>query len=295
MTKTQHSIPTQSIDFPVEKWSLIITPDLPWFDLRIRELWQYRDLVMLFVRRDFVSVYKQTILGPLWYFIQPLMTTVIFSIIFGNVAKLPTEGVPPFLFYLSGVVIWTYFADCLNKTSTTFIQNADIFGKVYFPRIAVPISILISNLITFGIQFLLFLGFLVYFMVSGADVHPTWWVLCTPLLLLLMAGMGFGLGNLVSSLTIRYRDLRHLVTFGVTLLMYLTPVIYPASAVPEQLQWAIYLNPITAVVETFRYAFLGAGAINLRGLAYSIAFTVVIVLLGLAYFNRVQKNFMDTV
>ena len=295
MSDTIPPIPLQPTDLAPQEWTMVITPQEHWFDLHIRELWHYRDLVMLFVRRDFVSVYKQTILGPLWFFIQPLMTTVIYNVIFGSVAKLPTDGLPPFIFYLSGVVIWTYFADCLNKTSNTFIQNANIFGKVYFPRVSVPISILISNLITFGIQFLLFLGFLVYFLLSGANVHLTGWIFITPVLLILMAGIGFGLGIIISALTTRYRDLRYLVTFGVQLLMYVTPVIYPASSIPQKLQWVIYANPLTAVVETFRYAFLGAGTINLPGLAYSAAFMVVVVLLGLGLFNHVEKNFMDTI
>jgi lipopolysaccharide transport system permease protein len=202
-----------------EDWTLIIRPQRHLLDLRLGDLWRARDLIMLFVWHDFVSIYKQTILGPLWYLIQPLLTTITFTIIFGRIAQLSTDGLPPFLFYMSGTVIWSYFADCLNKTSQTFINNANLFGKVYFPRLAVPISILISNLIAFAIQFLLFIGFVIFFIVVGAPVQPNAWILLTPLLVLLMAGFGLGFGIFVSSLTTRYRDLRFLVTFGVQLWM----------------------------------------------------------------------------
>ncbi len=205
-----------------DSWTLIIEPQRGWLDLRLRDLWRARDLIQLFVWRDFVSVYKQTILGPLWYLIQPLLTTIVFTVIFGRIAALPTDGLPQFLFYLSGTVIWGYFAECLNKTSLTFITNAHLFGKVYFPRLAVPVSILISNLIAFGIQFLLFGAFTIYYVVIGAPVTPSWWILLTPVLLLIMAGLGLGFGIIVSSLTTRYRDLRFLVAFGVQLWMYAT-------------------------------------------------------------------------
>ncbi len=222
---------------PIEggAWSLVIRPQRNLFDLRLGELWQYRDLIGLFVRRDFVSVYKQTILGPLWYVIQPILTTVIFTIIFGRIAGLSTDGLPKFLFYMSGTVVWSYFADCLTKTSNTFITNSQLFGKVYFPRLAVPISILISGLIGFSIQFLLFIGFTIYYILIGAAVQPNIWILITPVLLVMMAGLGLGFGVIVSSLTTRYRDLRFLVTFGTQLWMYLTPVIYPVSSIPEPL------------------------------------------------------------
>lgn len=278
-----------------QEWDMIIRPQRSWWDLRLDELWRYRDLVLLFVRRDFVSVYKQTILGPLWYLIQPLLTTLVFTIVFGNIARLPTDDLPPFLFYLSGTVIWAYFADCLNKTSQTFISNAGLFGKVYFPRLAVPVSILISNLITFSIQFGLFLAFLAYFTLSGAPVQPNLWVLITPLLLLMMAGFGLGFGIIVSSLTTRYRDLRFLVSFGVQLWMYATPVIYPLSSIPEQYRIYIQLNPITPIVESFRYAFLGAGDLNPLHLLYSLGVMLLALLLGVLLFNRVEQTFMDTV
>jgi len=276
-------------------WSLVIRPKRNLFDLRLGELWQYRDLIWLFVRRDFVSVYKQTILGPLWYIIQPIMTTLIFTIIFGRIARLSTDNLPQFLFYLSGTVVWSYFAECLTKTSNTFITNAQLFGKVYFPRLAVPISVLISNLITFVIQFLLFLGFMVYYIIIGSNVHPNLWVLITPVLLLMMAGLGLGFGVIVSSLTTRYRDLRFLVTFGVQLWMYVTPVIYPVSSIPERFRLLIQANPLTSIMEAFRYAYLGSGTLSLVGLAYTAIFTVVVLVVGTLLFNRVEATFMDTV
>jgi len=277
-------------------WTMDIEAQRGLFDLRIGELWQYRDLVMLFVRRDFVAVYKQTILGPLWYLIQPLLTTVIFTFIFGQVASLPTDGLPKFLFYMSGTVVWSYFAACLTKTSETFVQNAHLFGKVYFPRMAVPVSILISNLITFLIQFVLFLVFVVYFALRGTDIHLNWlWISLSPVLILMMAGLGLGFGTIISSLTTKYRDLRFLVTFGVQLLMYATPVIYPVSSIPQRFQWVILANPMTPIVEAFRYAFLGAGTVDLGSLLYSFGFMLVVVFLGSLIFNRVEQTFMDTV
>jgi lipopolysaccharide transport system permease protein len=278
-----------------EVWDLVIRPHRKWFDLKLGELWRYRDLVLLFVRRDFVSLYKQTILGPLWYLIQPLLTTITFTIVFGNIAKLPTDGLPQFLFYMSGTVIWTYFATCLTKTSETFVQNAPLFGKVYFPRLAVPVSILISNLIAFAIQFIFFLAFMGYFALHGSHIHPNWWILATPLLVLIMAGLGLGLGIIVSALTTKYRDLRFLVQFGVQLLMYATPVVYSSSSIPARFQTLLRANPMTSVIEAFRHAFLGGGSVSLGGLAYSFIFMVVIVFLGVIIFNRVEATFMDTV
>ena len=276
-------------------WTLIIRPQRRWLDLRLDELWQYRDLTMLFVWRDFVSTYKQTILGPLWYLIQPLLTSITFTVIFGNLARLPTDGLPQFLFYMSGTVIWSYFANCLTNTSNTFTANAGLFGKVYFPRLAVPISILISNLVRFAIQFLQILAFMGYFWLAGAAIHPNAWVLLTPVLLLMMAGLGLGFGIIISSLTTRYRDLQYLVTFGVQLLMYAAPVIYPLSAVPDQFRWLIMANPMTPIIESFRYAFLGAGTVDLQQLAYAFGFMVVILVIGLLIFNQVERTFMDTV
>lgn len=276
-------------------WDLVISPRRNLLDLRLRELWHARDLILLFVRRDFVAVYKQTILGPLWYLIQPLMTTGIFTLIFGSIARLSTDGLPQFLFYMSGTVIWTYFASSLTKTSETFIHNTNLFGKVYFPRLAVPVSILISNLIAFTIQFALFLVFMAIFSWRGTVLHPNWWILLTPVLLLMMAGLGLGFGIIISSLTTKYRDLRFLVQFGVELLMFATPVIYPTSSIPEQFQQLIKFNPMAPVVEAFRYAFLGAGTVSFAQLAYSFGFMLVVILLGVIIFNRVEVTFMDTV
>jgi lipopolysaccharide transport system permease protein len=276
-------------------WDMIIEPQRGLFELRLGELWRYKDLVMLFVRRDFVSAYKQTILGPLWYLIQPVLTTIMFTVIFGQIASLPTDGLPQFLFYMSGTVIWAYFADCLNKTSNTFVQNYNLFGKVYFPRLAVPVSILISNMITFLIQLALFVAFVLFFMFSGSAIRPNSWIFFLPVLMLMMAGLGMGFGIIISSLTTKYRDLRFLVTFGVQLLMYATPVIYPVSSIPERFRPLILANPVTPIVETFRYAFLGAGTVDLGHLLYSFIFMLVVVALGTVIFNRVEQTFMDTV
>ena len=248
-------------------WTTVIRPHRGWLDLRLGELWQARELVGIFVWRDFVSIYKQTILGPLWHIIQPLLTTLVFTVIFGNVARLPTDGLPPFLFYLSGTVIWGYFARCVTSTSSTFTANAGLFGKVYFLRLAVPVAILLSNLISFAIQFATFLGFLAFFWFVGADAQPNGSIVLIPLLLFLMAGFGLALGLIVSSLTTRYRDLQQLVGFGVQLLMYATPVLYPISFVPDRYRLLIQANPLTPIIEAFRYAFLGAGSMSTSSLS----------------------------
>lgn len=278
-----------------EKWDLIIEPKRNWWDLQLREVWRYRDLVFMFVRRDFVSQYKQTILGPVWFLIQPIMTSVVFSVIFGNIAKLPTDGVPQFLFYLSGTVVWDYFANCLKSTSETFITNANIFGKVYFPRLVMPISVVISNIITFLIQFMMFLAFLAYYMKIGAQVQLTSAALLLPVLILLMAGLGLGFGIIISSLTTKYRDLRFLVAFGVNLWMYVTPVIYPKSTIPASLRWIADINPLTPIVETFRTIFLGVGVLDWGALAYSAGCMLLVFIVGVLLFNRVEKTFIDTV
>jgi lipopolysaccharide transport system permease protein len=274
---------------------MVIRPQRTWLDLRLGELWQARELVMLFVWRDFVSLYKQTILGPLWYLIQPLLTTMTFTVIFGRIARLSTDGLPQMLFYMAGTVIWSYFAACLTKTSTTFITNANLFGKVYFPRLTVPLSIMVSNLVTFAIQLGLFLVFLAYFALAGAAIRPNLWILYTPLLVLVMAGLGLGFGIIVSALTTRYRDLQYLVTFGVQLLMYATPVVYPLSTVSGKFRWLILANPMTPIVESFRYAFLGAGTVDGGHLLYSATFMLVVLLIGILMFNQVERTFMDTV
>ena len=280
---------------PEPAWTQIIEPHGHLFDLKLRELWRYRDLIYLFVHRDFVAQYKQTILGPAWHFIQPLFTTLIFTIVFGHIAQISTEGTPPFLFYMAGTVVWTYFANVLTGTSNTFIGNAGIFGKVYFPRLAVPVASLLSKLIAFAIQFFFFLCFLGFFIWRGADLNPNAWVLLTPLLLILMAALGMGLGVIVSALTTRYRDLTVLVGFGVQLLMYATPIIYPLSALPEPYRAWMGLNPIAPIMEAFRFAYLGAGTFSLAGLAYSAILIGVILLIGILLFNKVERTFMDTV
>jgi lipopolysaccharide transport system permease protein len=278
------------------KQSYVIKPISGWFDLHLADLWQYRDLIMLFVRRDFVALYKQTILGPLWYVIQPLLTTLVFTVIFSRVARIPTDGLPPTLFYLAGLTPWNYFAGCLNKTSNTFISNANIFGKVYFPRLAAPLSVVISGLIGFGIQLALFLSVMLYYAVTGThlNVNPLI-LLILPLLSFQVAALGLGFGIIVSSLTTKYRDLTFLVTFGVQLWMYATPVVYPASRIPEKWLWLISLNPMTSVVELFRYSFLGSGTIHLWQVALSLATTLLVLFVGIILFSRVEKSFMDTV
>lgn len=278
-----------------QQWTTVIEPPTKRFDLKLDELWRYRDLIFLFVHRDFVAQYKQTILGPAWHFIQPLLTTIVFTIVFGKIAQISTDGLPPFLFYMAGTVIWSYFSGVLTSTAGTFTSNAGIFGKVYFPRLAVPVAHLTSKLIAFGIQFSFFLAFWVYFALSGADVSMTLWVFMTPLLLLMMAALGLGFGVIISSLTTRYRDLTVLVGFGVQLMMYATPIIYPLSTIPEKYQFVLWLNPITPIIEMFRYAFLGAGTVSLGMLAYSIAVISAILYIGVVMFNRVERTFMDTV
>jgi len=279
----------------MEDWDLIITPRKKWYDLQLRDVWRYRDLIMLFVRRDFVSRYKQTILGPLWLIIQPIFTSLIFTVVFGQIARLPTDGLPQILFYLSGTVLWHYFSNCLTGTSNTFVANAGIFGKVYFPRLVTPISIVISNLITLTIQFTMFMGFWLYFFLRGSDIQLTAWAFALPLLIFLMAGLGLGFGIIISSLTTKYRDLTYLVGFGVSLWMYVTPIIYPVSSIPQSFRWIADINPITPIVETFRAGFLGAGDASWLRLAYSAGFMLVVLFIGVVIFNRVEKTFIDTV
>ena len=278
-----------------ETWDLVITPRKKWYDLQLRDIWRYRDLITLFVRRDFVSRYKQTILGPLWLIIQPIISSLIYTIVFGNIARLPTDGLPQMLFYLSGTVLWHYFSNCLTGTSQTFIQNAHIFGKVYFPRLVMPISIVISNLITLAIQFTLFISFWAFFFARGAEIHITSWALAFPLLVFLMAGLGLGLGIIISSLTTKYRDLNYLVGFGVSLWMYITPIIYPVSSIPQKWQWVANINPITPIIETLRMGFLGQGDASRQRLAYSFGCTLLLLFIGAVIFNRVEKTFIDTV
>ncbi len=272
-----------------------IVPKDKLFDLRLQEIWNYRDLLVLFVRRDFVAKYKQTILGPVWFFIQPIFQTAVMAIVFGGMARLSTDGVPPILFYLAGVTAWNYFSNCLRATSNTFTANANLFGKVYFPRAVTPLSIVISNLIQFGIGMVLFLLIYIFFVITGTALHPSITLLLLPLLIVVMGFMGLGLGMLVSAMTTRYRDLQYLVEFGVQLLMYATPVIIPLSAIPAKYKPIMLVNPMTGVIETFKYGFFGAGTFSWPLLSYSIGFTVIVFLIGLAIFNKTEKNFMDTV
>jgi lipopolysaccharide transport system permease protein len=278
-----------------EGWTTRITPHRGWLDWRLKQLWRYRDLISLFVWRDFVSAYKQTILGPLWHIIQPLFTTIMFTVIFGKIARLPTNGVPPFLFYLAGTVSWSYFANNINKTANTFVGNSALLGKVYFHRLVIPISIAISNLISFAIQLGIFLVFLAIYWFKGTNVHFTGWIFCMPLFLLMLAGYGLGGGIIVSALTTRYRDLNVLVAFGVQLLMYATPVILPLSAMPEKYRWVLALNPLTPIVEGFRLAFLGAGDVTAMQLGISFGVMLAVLAVGLMLFTHVEKTFMDTV
>lgn len=279
-----------------KEWTLIIRPHEKLWKLNLREVWAYRDLMELFVKRNIVVQYKQTILGPLWYLIQPILTVIMNMVVFGGIAHMSTDGVPQALFYMAGNVCWFYFSDCLNQTSSTFVTNQAMFGKVYFPRMVVPISTVISNLLRFAIQVLLFVFFYIYFWVSGSDVAPNWAMLLMPLLIVMLAGLGLGFGILVSSLTTKYRDLTILFTFIVQLWMYATPIVYPISMVTnETLHTIIMLNPMTAVVEAFKYATLGQGYFSWGALGYSFVFMCVLLFWGTVVFNKVQRSFMDTV
>jgi lipopolysaccharide transport system permease protein len=279
-----------------EKWTEVISPKRSILDINLKELWRYRDLIMLFVRRDFVATYKQTILGPIWLFLQPLFTTLTFFFVFNQIAKIPTDGIDPILFYLSGITLWNYFSDCFNKTSNTFVANAGIFGKVYFPRLATPISIVISNLIKLGIQVLLFIAIMVYQMIfNKVQINVNIYILVLPYLILLMAVMGLGLGIIFSALTTKYRDLSFLLTFGIQLLMYATPIIYPLSFTSGKLHSLISLNPLTPIMESFRYAFFSIGSFDWSGLAFTSIFSFGVLFIGIIIFNQVEKSFMDTV
>ena len=279
-----------------ESWSLEIRPHSKWWEVNLADVWRYRDLLWLFVRRDFVSVYKQTILGPLWFFIQPVLTTLMFTMVFSGVAGISTGGLPPMLFYLAGSTPWNYFSTCLTKTSGTFIQNANLFGKVYFPRLIAPLSIVVSTLVQFAIQVLLLFAFMAWFAVTGTPVSPQWGLICilAPVLVLLMGILGLASGIVVSSLTTKYRDFTFLITFGVQLAMYATPVIYPLSAVPARYRWIIELNPMSAIIESFRATFLGC-QIPWHSLWISSAVSIALLIVGVIVFNKVEKSFTDTV
>lgn len=279
-------------------WDQVIEPRRKWYSLRLGEIYRYRDLLFLFVRRDIVSVYKQTVLGPIWFFIQPVLTSLTFTVIFGTVAGIATDGIPNFLFYLSGITIWNYFSDTLIKTSDTFVVNAAIFGKVYFPRLIVPISIAISNLVKFLIQFVLLLFVMIYYKFSGSNIEINFYYFLVPLLIVLMGIIGLAFGIIISSLTTKYRDLKFLVNFGVQLLMYCSPIVFPLSIVTKtypKFEFILLLNPITSIIEAFRYILLGAGIFNFYYLTLSIVFTMIFVLFAILIFNRVEKSFIDTV
>jgi lipopolysaccharide transport system permease protein len=282
-----------------EHWDLVLEPRVAVFDLQLREVWRYKDLLWLFVRRDFVAQYRQTVLGFLWHVIQPLLTTLMFLLVFGRIANIPTDGIePPLLFYMAGITVWNYFSTCLTGTSTTFITNAAIFGKVYFPRLVLPLSVTLSNIIRFGIQFALLLGFMIYFAFKGHSIHFSWSWLAMPVLVLMMAGLALGLGIIISSMTTKYRDLAVLMTFAIQLAMYVTPIGYPLSYLKQKhpdYVWIIKLNPMTSIVEAFRYTIFGKGTLDLPGLGYSLGFAIVSLIIGIVIFNRVEKTFMDTV
>ena len=279
-----------------EDWTEIISPKNNLFDLKLRDVWRYKDLMILFVKRDFAAQYKQTVLGPVWHVIQPIFTTLIFLMLFTRIAKIPTETLPPVLFYMSSLTIWNYFSACFTNTSTTFITNANIFGKVYFPRLVLPLSIIISNLARFAIQLGLLLLLMVYYSFNGYQANLGLHTLLLPIIVVIMAGMGLGLGIIISSLTTKYRDFNVLVTFGVQLLLYATPVAYPLSYLEHsRLKSIIQWNPLSSLVEGFRFAIFGTGTFNIALFSYSIVFTIVVLFIGVVSFNRVERSFMDTV
>lgn len=265
------------------------------FNLNLKELWKYRDLVILFVKRDLKNVYKQTVLGPLWIVINPFLSTFVFTVIFGMIANISTDGIPQFLFYMSGNILWSYFSNCFNRASSTFLSNARIFGKVYFPRLVMPLSGIIYNSITFLVQFVMFAILVAVYALTGANVHPNLLVTALPIFLTHIALLGTGTGLIISSLTTKYRDLNVLVSFGLTLWMYLTPVVYPVSQIPESFRWIMLLNPVAPILETFRFAFLGSGSFEWIYLLISAAITAVILIFGMIVFNQAEKNFIDTV
>ena len=292
MDKTRNKTTNQ------DTWTTVIKPREKLLSVNLRELWDYRDLCSLFVKRNITTQYKQTVLGPLWYVIQPLITVVMYMVVFGGIAKIPTDGLPQPLFYLSGICLWQYFSDCLNKTSNTFTANAGIFGKVYFPRLIVPISTVVSNLLRFGIQLVLFLVVYAIYQIwiIPGQIHTNWYALLLPVLVLMLAGLALGFGILFSSMTTKYRDMTLLLDYFVRLWMYATPVIYPLSTITnEKLRMLMSLNPLTGIVEAFKYGFLGEGQFSWGMLGYSAGFMVVLLALGIVIFNRVQKTFMDTV
>ena len=277
-------------------YTTIIKPKGKLFEIDFKEIWRYRDLLVMFIKRDIVTQYKQTILGPTWYFIQPALTTIMYMVVFGGIAGISTDGLPQPLFYLAGIVLWQYFSECLNKTSATFTQNQHIFGKVYFPRLISPLSNVLSNLVRMSIQFLLFLIVYVYYVAVGVDVMPNTYALLLPLLIVMLAGLSLGFGIIISSMTTKYRDLTILFTFIVQLWMYATPVIYPLSTITnDKIRMLMGINPLTSIFEAFKYGMLGVGQFSWGGLGYSFGFMVVLLFVGVVVFNKVQRSFMDTV
>ncbi len=285
------SVPSKTVD---GEWTAVIEPQKTLLHVPVRELWSYRELIGLLVHRDFVSQYKQTILGSFWYVLQPLMTSFMFIFVFTKVARIPTGEIPPMLFYLSGIICWRYFSECVSKTATTFTSSHAIFDKVYFPRLAVPISQLITNLIGFGMGLVLFLGFYIYFYLKGAPIQPGWRIIVLPVLLLQMAALGLGVGCFISGLTNRFRDLQVMLGFFLQLWMYASCVVYPLSVVPEEYRWVFNLNPIVFVIESFRYAFMGEGMVTFAQLAISVLLSVGVLFLGLIVFNKVSQTSVDT-
>ncbi len=277
------------------EFSTIIKPRTSLFEIDFKELWRYRDLLNMFVKRNIITQYKQTILGPAWFIIQPALTTAMYMFVFGGIAGISTDGLPQALFYLAGIVCWQYFADCLNKTSSTFTENQGIFGKVYFPRLVVPLATVTSNLVRMGIQFAVFMLVYAYYVFTGVDVSPNMYILLLPVLILMLAGLALGFGIIISSMTTKYRDLTILFTFIVQLWMYATPVIYPLSTMSPEKQWIMALNPVTSILETFKYATMGVGTFSWWHLSYSFGFMIVVLGIGIVIFNKVQRSFMDTV
>ena len=265
------------------------------FSINVNEIWQYRDLLLMLVKRDFITFYKQTILGPIWFFIQPLMTSLTYLVLFGKIAKLSTDGAPQIVFYLAGITIWNYFSEALTKTSTVFKDNSNLFGKVYFPRLIMPLSIVFSGLMKFAIQFGLFLLVVLYFTFVDEKIHPNIWMILTPFLILLMAFFALGMGMLFSSLTTKYKDLVFLLSFGIQLFMYATPVVYPSSAIPKNYEWLLHINPLTGIFECFRYAYLGIGSFQFYDLILSTIEIIILLIIGVLVYNKVEKSFMDTV
>ena len=280
---------------PKQMWTEEIKAESSLFAINFREIWHYRDLLFMLVKRDFITFYKQTILGPLWFIVQPLLTTLIFVILFGNIAKLSTDGIPQLAFYLAGITIWNYFSESLTKTSSVFTANASIFGKVYFPRLIMPLSIVASSLLKFAVQFALFILVVLYYSFVAQSIQPNIWILFTPVLILLMALFALGVGMIFSSLTTKYKDLTFLLAFGIQLFMYITPVVYPSSALPEKFQILAKINPLSSIFECFRYAYLGTGTFTIADLLISTLVIVFLFFAGVLVFNKVEKSFMDTV